>query len=106
ALNQEFTPAGGVTILKWLEGRLSNAGEKIELQKPGTPEPSGFVPYIRIDRVNYSDGSHGANFRETGYNDPWPTTPDGTGQSLDRITDTNYGNDVANWQAIAPSPGS
>jgi len=106
ALNQEFTPAGGVTILEWLEGRLSNAGEKIELQKPGTPEPSGFVPYIRIDRVNYSDGSHGENFRELGYNDPWPTTPDGTGQSLDRITDTNYGNDVANWQAIAPSPGS
>jgi hypothetical protein len=105
ALNQEFgSPAA--TILEWVEGRLSNAGEKLELQKPGTPEPSGYVPYIRVDRVNYSDGSHGENFRELGYNDPWPTTPDGTGQALDRITDGNYGNDVANWQASAPTPGS
>jgi len=105
ALNEEFTPAA-VTILEWVEGRLSNAGEKIQISKPGTPEPSGFVPYIRVDRVNYSDGSHGENFRELGYNDPWPTTPDGTGQALDRITDGNYGNDVANWQPAAPSPGS
>jgi hypothetical protein len=58
----------GVTVLEWLEGRLSNGGEKIEIQKPGTPEPSGFVPYIRVDRVNYSDGYHGENFRD-------PTAP-------------------------------
>ena len=106
AFNEVFTPAGGVTVLEWLAGRLNNAGEKIQLSKPGTPEPSGFVPYIRVDRVNYSDGSHGENFRELGYNDPWPTTPDGTGQALDRITDGNYGNDVANWTAATPSPGS
>jgi hypothetical protein len=96
----------GVTVLEWLAGRLNNAGEKIEIQKPGTPEPSGFVPYIRVDRVNYSDGAHGENFRELNYNDPWPTSPDGTGQSLHRVTDGNYGNDVANWTAAAPSPGS
>jgi hypothetical protein len=38
--------------------------------------------------------------------DPWPTTPDGTGQALERVTDGNYGNDVANWTAATPSPGS
>jgi len=96
----------GVTVLEWLGGRLNNAGEKIQISKPGTPEPSGFVPYIRVDRVNYSDGSHGENFRELGYNDPWPMAPDGTGQSLHRVVNGNYGNDVANWQATAPSPGS
>ena len=80
----EFSPAA-VTTLEWLEGRLSNAGEKIELQKPGTPEPGGFVPYIRVDRVNYSDGYHGENFRELGYNDPWPTSPDGTGQATQSV---------------------
>jgi len=106
AFNEEFTPAGGVMILEWLEGRLSNAGEKIQISKPGTPEPSGFVPYIRVDRVNYSDGSHGENFRELNYNDPWPMAPDGTGQSLHRVTDGNYGNDVANWTAAAGSPGN
>jgi len=101
-----FESGRAVTILEWLEGRLSNAGEKVELQKPGTPGPSGFVPYIRVDRVNYSDGSHGENFRELGNIDPWPMSPDGTGQALDRITDTNYGNDASNWQALTPSPGS
>ena len=96
----------GVTILEWLEGRLNNAGEKIQISKPGTPEPDGSVPYIRVDRVNYSDGSHGENFRELNYNDLWPTGPDGTGQALDRVTDGDYGNDVANWTAASPSPGS
>jgi hypothetical protein len=91
---------------EWLEGRLSNAGEKITLMKPGKPEPDGFVPYIRVDRVNYSDGLHDENFRELGYNDPWPTTPDGGSQSLDRVTDGNYGNDVGNWTAGTPTPGS
>jgi hypothetical protein len=105
ALNEEFGSVG-VTVLEWLEGRLSNGGEKIEIQKPGTPEPGGFVPYIRVDRVNYSDGLHGENFRELGYTDPWPTSPDGGGQSLERATDGNYGNDVANWTAASPSPGS
>jgi hypothetical protein len=106
AFSEEFTPAGGVTILQWVEGQLSNDGEKIQISRPGTPEPDGFIPYIRVDRVNYSDGSHGANFGELAYNDPWPTAPDGTGQALDRITDGNYGNDVANWTAASPSPGS
>jgi hypothetical protein len=105
ALNEEFSPAA-VTILEWLEGRLSNAGEKIQISKPGTPEPTGFVPYIRVDRINYSDGSHGGNFRELNYNDPWPTSPDGTGQALERITDGYYGNDVANWTATVPTPGN
>ncbi len=50
--------------------------------------------YIRIDRVNYSDGSHPEG------EDPWPTEPDGTGQSLHRVVPDNYGNDVANWIAV------
>jgi hypothetical protein len=28
--------------------------------------------------------------------DPWPSEPDGTGQSLHRIVPADYGNDVAN----------
>jgi len=30
---------------------------------------------------------------------------DGTGQSLQRVINGNYGNDVANWTAAAPTPG-
>jgi hypothetical protein len=106
AFNLEFTPAGGVEILEWASGRLSNAGEKVEILKPGDPEPdTGFVPYIRVDRVNYSDGGHPENFHELGA-DPWPTNADGGGESLTRINTSLYGNDVANWDANTPTPGN
>jgi hypothetical protein len=95
----------GVTAFEWLSGRLNNAGEKIQLSKPGEQEPNGFIPYYRVDRVNYSDGNHPENFHELGY-DPWPTSPDGSGDSLHRITLADYGNDVVNWTAGTPTPGS
>lgn len=79
--------------------KLSNGGEKLDLSKPGDQE-EGVRYYIRVDRVNYSDGSHPVG------EDPWPTTPDGAGDSLDRLVDAAYGNDVSNWQASTPNPGS
>ncbi len=79
---------------------LQNSGEKIELSVPGTPEPGGFVPYIRAEQVNYSDGSHPL------VTDPWPTSADGDGDSLNRKVDSDYGNDIDNWQAATPTPGS
>ena len=82
--------------------KLDNAGEDVELSKPGdSDDVTGERFYILIDRVNYSDGSHPRD----GYIDPWPTQPDGGGQSLHRITLDEYGNDVVNWQASPPSPG-
>ncbi len=104
AFGSEFTAAGGVQVVEWVAGRLSNAGEKIEISKPGNPEPDGFVPYIRLDRVNYSDGGHPENFHELP-GDPWPTDPDGGGKSLSRIDVESYGNDPANWQSAAATPG-
>jgi len=74
---------------------LANDGETVEVSKPGTPEapspeyPEGFVPYIVVDRVDYSDG------REAG--DPWPNEPDGSGPSIERLVAGHYGDDVANW---------
>jgi len=77
---------------------LSNDGEKLELSMPGNPEP-GFVPYIRTEKINFSDGSHPVG------NDPWPSDADGTlGYSLQRKVAADYGNDVANWLAAAPTP--
>jgi len=84
------------------DGALDNSGEKLELSMPGTPEPS-YVPYIRLEQVNYSDGSHPVG------SDPWPTDADGTfgdGDSLNRDVAGDYGNDIDNWQAITPSPGT
>jgi hypothetical protein len=90
----EWSIPGGVTILGPYDGKLDNGGEKLDLSMPNDPDPiTEEFEYIRVDRVNYNDKA------------PWPTTADGEGDSLDRITDSDYGNDVANWQAGSPTPG-
>ncbi len=77
---------------------LGNDGETLELSMPGAPEP-GLVPYIRTEKVTFSDGSHPVD------GDPWPTGADGTvGYSLQRRDADDYGNDVGNWLAAEPTP--
>ena len=90
---------GGVQVFEWELGKLDNGSEKIQLSKPGD-EVEGTRYYIRVDRVNYSDGSHPVG------GDPWPTEPDGAGSSLVRKEPEDYGNDVINWKAASPSPGA
>jgi hypothetical protein len=92
-----FVP-DGVQIFEWGPGRLSNGGEKLQLSKPGDQVEDKRY-YIRVDRVNYSDGFHPLG------EDPWPLEPDGYGKSLGRIVPANYGNDSDNWTAVDPSPG-
>jgi hypothetical protein len=82
------------------DGALDNDGEKLELSMPGSPEPDSYVPYIRLEQVNYSDGSHPVG------DDPWPISADGDGDSLNRKVAGDYGNDIDNWQADTPTPGS
>jgi hypothetical protein len=79
------------------DGRLNNAGEGVELSMPGDLDNQGQRSYIRIDRINYSDGS--------ALDDLWPAEPDGQGQSLTRKVPTDYGNDPANWITSVPSLG-
>jgi len=94
-------PAG--IIFGPYDGNLSNAGESLELGMPGDVDKKGVRQYIRIDRVNYSDGSHPENC--PGGIDIWPIEPDGYGKSLTRKVPTDYSNDPENWLASAPSPG-
>jgi hypothetical protein len=90
-------------ILGPYDGRLSNAGEKLELSTPGDVDPqSGTRYYIRVDRVTYSDGSHPEDC--PGGVDFWPVDADGGGKSLMRKVPSDYGNDVVNWEAGVPSP--
>jgi len=44
-----------------------------------------YTPYVLIDQVEYTDTV------------PWPINSDGAGNRLDRIVDSHYGNDPANW---------
>jgi len=81
-----------VTIYGPWDGALANEGERLELSRPGTPEPDGFVPYVATEKVTYNDA------------DPWPLDADGTGPSLERIVAGDYGNDILNW-AVSTSAG-
>jgi len=84
-------------ILGPYDGKLSDAGESIELGMPGDVDSEGKRYYIRIERVNYSDGS--------ALDDLWPAEPDGQALGLTRKVPTDYGNDPDNWTGSAPSPG-
>jgi len=84
---------GSVQILEWDLGQLDNAGEQIEISKPGEMDAWGQRQYISIDRVHYNDVR------------PWPVEPDGYGYSLSRTDPNLYGNDPNNWQGALPSPG-
>ncbi len=87
-----LVPAG-TKVFEWITGGLSNAGENLQLDRPGAVDGLNVVQYVRQDRVNYDDAA------------PWPTTPDGTGPSLTKILEREYGNDYINWMAAAATPG-
>ena len=77
------------------------SGEKIQIDQPGDTDLAGQRYWIRIDRVNYSDGSH----PDDSGTDRWPAGSDGKGWSLQRTALDEYGNDPVNWHAGMPSPG-
>jgi hypothetical protein len=88
----------GTTIVGPYDGKLNNSRDEVELYRPDAPQlpgqpDAGYVPFIRVDKVNYSDV------------DPWPAGADGTGQSLQRIAPGEFGNDPINWRAATPTPG-
>jgi hypothetical protein len=88
----------GVPILGPLRGQLANGGDSVALYKPDPPQgfqddDAGFVPYILVDQVSFSDTA------------PWPSEADGLGATLQRATANKFANDPVNWKAAAPNPG-
>jgi len=97
----EIVGQDNVAVAGEYSGNLSDSGEKVKLMRAGIPDPSGLIPYYRIDYVNYRD------------NTPWPEAPDGSGPSLSRKDPYGpsvpfpYGNDPSSWfvGAMHGSPG-
>ncbi len=81
------------TVFGPYDGKLDNGGEEIELQIPGDQEYGQNRYWIPIEKIDYDDES------------PWPTTPDGNGDSLQRQNKNTYGRDYSNWNAASPTPG-
>jgi hypothetical protein len=78
---------------------MKNSGTSLELYKPDPPQipphpDAGFIPYIRVDKVNFSDAA------------PWPTGADRSGYSLQRKSSAAFGNDYINWEARFPTPAA
>jgi len=77
-------------------GNLGNEGERVQLERPHAPPPEqpALTPYIQEDEADYDDDV------------PWPTKPDGTGDSLNRQAPDLWGNDPTSWVTAVPTPGS
>ncbi|CAN0433444.1 unnamed protein product, partial [Laminaria digitata] len=84
-----------VAIFGPYTGRLNNAGEAVQLQAPDDPDMGGQVPYFDMDQVIYGDSN------------PWPTSADGGGASLEKINLDGLGSDPVNWvgRAGGGTPG-
>jgi len=76
-------------------GNLANGSERIALEEALDATAADNLQWILVDEVIYNDQY------------PWPITPDGQGDALDRIDLSAELNsmDPANWQAALPSPG-
>jgi hypothetical protein len=77
-------------------GSLDNGGERITLYSTDEPPATmpDLIPLIFEDQADYDDNS------------PWPTSPDGTGDSLERTATDAFGNHDTSWRGDTPSPGS
>jgi hypothetical protein len=67
------------------EGRLDNAGERVELARPADADES----YLPVDWLRYDDGAY------------WPVPAAGGGPSLERLPPTRYGNEPRHWFALS-----
>ena len=88
-----ITNAESMTILGPYDGKLSNWGERIALERPQAPDVIGEGPsWVIVDEVIYSTSS------------PWPAEVQTNGLSLQRTSILESGNDPDSWSALGANP--
>ena len=80
-------------ILGPFEGKLSDNGERVALERPLTPSASDDTAWVIVDEAIYFDQA------------PFPSSADGEGHALHRISPNRSGNVPSNWMADEPAPG-
>jgi len=99
-----FTVPASLRVLSWGTGKLNNAGETVQLSRPGDLDNEGVRSWIVVDRIRYSNGSRHEDF-PAGV-DLWPVEGGGRGLALTRTIPQQFGSDPLNWRALTPSPGT
>ena len=92
AFGTNYVIPAGTPVRGPFTQKLANGTFSVEIAYPTIV--GGFTRYINVDKVEYRDLP------------PWPTTPDGTGTSLQRASDMMIGNTAANWTGNTPTPGA
>jgi hypothetical protein len=93
AFRSRYGVSNNVAVYGPWSGKLDNSGETIELMQPGAPDDTLITPYYLVDQVTYADAT------------PWPSGADGVGNSLQRMSNTGFGNDPTNWFAAGTTVG-
>jgi hypothetical protein len=82
-----------VNLFGPFDGKLSNQGGRVALEKPMAADPPGDgVAWVIVDEVYYFDKF------------PWMPAADGAGAALHRIAVSGAGRDPASWTAAEPTP--
>lgn len=85
-------PASVPVFGPW-SGKLGNNMDDLKLERPDAPNLDGSVPFILVERVQYTDTM------------PWPVGADGWGAALQRRVYSHYADDPINWSGL-PMPGA
>ena len=96
AFRSQWSVPAEVPLFGPWSGKLDNQAETIELKYPDKPDvtPTNIIaPYVQIEEVSYHNTA------------PWPTNADGLGNSLQRISQTAFADDPANWAAVGVTAG-
>ncbi|KKL69631.1 hypothetical protein LCGC14_2112970, partial [marine sediment metagenome] len=96
AFHTAYSIDATVPLVGGHQQKLNNAGDRVQLQRPDAspPDEPEYVPHLLEDEVIYDEL------------EPWPTEPDGQGQSLHRTGIDRWGHDAASWTAGVPTPGT